>query len=254
MTTTGTGVASKVAAHALERAGDSRLTDLRIGLGYTAALLDDGRLGLAYTLRGEFAGGCTTHLAPRPLAGRPVTELLPLLGAADPVSRAVGLACANAVTNTPSSEHLEGDVLEHVGLEPDDDVGMVGYFAPLVRGLSERVRSLSIFERVDSPTEELRPAEEAYERLPRCSVALVTSTAILTGTIDSLLEAAKGCREVVLIGASTPLAAEAFRGTGVTLLSGVIARDLPAILQVVSEAGGMRLFKGHLDKVVLRVG
>jgi len=254
MTTTGTGVASRVAAHALAHAGDAIVADLRIGLGYTAALLDDGRLGLAYTLREELAGGCTTHLAPRPLAGGPVAELLPLLGAADPVSLAVGLACANAVTNTTSAEHLAGDVLEHVGLERDDEVAMVGYFAPLLGELRERARSLTIFERIDEPGEELRPAEEAYEHLPRCSVALLTSTAILSGTIDSLLEAARGCREVVLIGPSTPLAAEVFRGTGVTLLSGAVARDAPEILRIVSEAGGMRLFKRHLDKVVLRLG
>ena len=43
-----------------------------------------------------------------------------------------------------------------------------------------------------------------------------------------------------------------FDGTGVTLLSGVTVADPGAILQIVSEGGGMRYFKGAVKKVNLR--
>ncbi len=253
MPTIGSGIAAGIAARALERAGTEEVADLRIGLGYSAALLADGRLGLAYTFRRDAEGGCTVDLEARPLAGRRVSELMPLVTSANPIAAAVGLACANALTNIPSEEHIEGDVLDHLELGGGDDVAMVGFFAPLVERLRERVRSLTIFERVSEPQGELRPAEEACAALPRCSLALISSTAIINHTLDGLLEAARGCRAVVLLGASTPLAPEAFRGTGVTLLSGVVARDADAILRVVSEAGGMRVFKRHVRKVVLRV-
>ncbi|MBN2468058.1 MAG: hypothetical protein JXD19_07900, partial [Deltaproteobacteria bacterium] len=44
-----------------------------------------------------------------------------------------------------------------------------------------------------------------------------------------------------------------FRPFGVTLLSGIIVTDPPAILRTISEGGGMRMFKGHIKKVNLRL-
>jgi len=83
--------------------------------------------------------------------------------------------------------------------------------------------------------------------MPRCLV--ITSTSIVNQTIDRLLEAACNCREVVLLGASTPLVPPAFAGTPVTLLSGVVVLDPGEILRRVSEAGGTRSFKGHVQKL-----
>ena len=55
-----------------------------------------------------------------------------------------------------------------------------------------------------------------------------------------------------MLGASTPLMPEVFAGTNVTLLSGVVVSDPGAVLRVVSEGGGMRLFGPHIRKVSLR--
>jgi hypothetical protein len=46
---------------------------------------------------------------------------------------------------------------------------------------------------------------------------------------------------------------EAFAGTPVDLLSGVIVERPEEILRTVSEGGGMRQFKGHVRKVNLAV-
>jgi uncharacterized protein len=131
---------------------------------------------------------------------------------------------------------------------------MIGNFAPIAAALGPRVRSLSVFERIESPNDSIRPAEEAVDELPRCQVALITATSIINHTIEPLLLAARGCREVVVLGASTSLLPEAFAETPVTLLSGVVARDAPGILQVISEGGGMRQFSRYVQKVSLRVG
>jgi uncharacterized protein (DUF4213/DUF364 family) len=82
-------------------------------------------------------------------------------------------------------------------------------------------------------------------------VALLTSTAIINRTADRLLTLVDVCREVVFLGASTPLAPSVFEGTGVTMLSGVTVVDAKTILQIVSEGGGMRLFKSSVQKVNL---
>ena len=92
---------------------------------------------------------------------------------------------------------------------------------------------------------------EAEHLLPQCQVALLTSTAIINQTADHLLALAGGCREIIFLGASTPLIPEVFEGTGVTLLSGVTVLAPEAILQIVSEGGGMRFFKSSIEKVNL---
>ena len=54
---------------ALEKAEDIKVTDVRIGLGYTAVQLDTGSVGLAYTFRDKAESGCSVFQGKRPLAG-----------------------------------------------------------------------------------------------------------------------------------------------------------------------------------------
>jgi uncharacterized protein (DUF4213/DUF364 family) len=231
-----------------------RLSDVRIGLGYTAVELDDGGTGVAYTFKERTAGGCSVFMGRRPLAGRPVTEVLEYLESTDAVEATVGLAVANALTNRPAEDQSEGDILDLLPLRPEDRVGMVGFFGPLVRPLEKTVRELTIFERDLDRSTKARPAEAAFEELPGCDVAVITSTALIIGEMDRLLEAASTCREVALVGASTSLAAQVFASTPVTLLSGVVVVDAPSILQIVSEGGGMGFFGNHIRKVNVRLG
>ncbi|MCK4305471.1 MAG: DUF364 domain-containing protein, partial [Candidatus Eisenbacteria sp.] len=224
---------------------------VRIGLGYTAVLLEDNRAGVAFTFRQEVGGGCSVFHGLRPLSARPASDLLHLLESTDLIEAAVGLACANALVNQQNEKLQDGDILERLELKSDDHVGMVGHFGPLVDALQQRARSLTVFERIKEPHGYLRPAEEAEDWLPRCQVGLITGTSIINRTIDPLLDAAKHCREVVILGASTPMLPEAFSTAKVTLLSGVIVKSPGEVLRVVSEGGGMRLFRPYIQKVNL---
>jgi len=244
-------LAARIVDCLLDRARETSVSDVRIGLGYTAVMLDDGRIGLAYTFRDDVHGGCCAFKGVRPLAGRPATELLLLLGSFDVLEAGVGLACANALANRDEPGRVDGDILDRLELGRDDRVGMVGHFGPLVDPIRQRAGSLTVFERVERPSGILRPQREAVHELPGCHVALVTATSIINHTIDALLDAARDCREVVLLGASTPLLPGALGGR-VTLLSGVLVEDR-RVLQVVSEGGGMREFGPHVRKVSVRV-
>jgi uncharacterized protein (DUF4213/DUF364 family) len=145
-------------------AREFRVAEARIGPGYTAVVLEDGRTGVAYTFRDGLPDGCSVFRGLRPLAGRSAVELLALL---------------------------------------------------------------------------------------ESNVALVTSASIINRTVDGLLDAASSCREVALLGASTPLLPQVFAGR-VTLLSGVVVDDSRGVLQVVSEGGGMRQFGPYVRKVAVR--
>jgi hypothetical protein len=251
--TSETNVAARIVGLLLDEAREVGVADVRIGLGYTAVMLADGRAGVAYTFRDLASGGCSVFHGSRPLAARPAADLLAYLESPDAIEAGVGLACVNALANGKGAGRLDGDILDHLDLRPEDHVGMVGHFGPLVATIQQRARSLTVFERVDHPSGLLRPQEEAEGTLPRCHVALITATSIINHTVDDLLEAARACREVVVLGASTPLMADAFSGTKVTWLSGVVVERAEEVLRVVSEGGGMRQFGPHVRKVALRV-
>ena len=106
----------------------------------------------------------------RPFLGRATTEILEYLGSSEGVESTVGLAVANALANQLDSGQQEGDILELLPTAPEDRVGMVGFFGPLVAPLEERVRELTIFERNMARSDRVLPAEEAFEQLPQCDV------------------------------------------------------------------------------------
>jgi len=245
-------VAHRLVALLADAAREATVADVRIGLGYTAVRLADGRTGVAYTFRDQAQGGCSVFNGRRPLSGRAVSDLLPLIELHDAIEAGVGLACANALGNQQKPGHLIGDILEHLDVQPEDDVAMVGNFGPLVETLRSSARSLTIFERVTAPTGLLRPQEEALAVIPRCQIVLITATSIINHSIDPLLQAARECREVVLLGASTPLIPEAFSAARVTMLSGVVVTAAEEVLRIVSEGGGMRQFGPYVRKVTVR--
>ena len=69
----------KLKTAALAKAGDIKVSDVRIGLGYTAVLLDTGSIGLAYTFREKAATGCSVFQGKRPIAGSLVRDVVPYL-------------------------------------------------------------------------------------------------------------------------------------------------------------------------------
>jgi uncharacterized protein (DUF4213/DUF364 family) len=127
-----TGIAAAIVGQLADRAREARVEDVRIGLSYTAVKLADGRAGVAFTFPRQ-RRGCCQFTGLRPLSGRQASDLLALLESKECLDASIGLACANALTNVANDRFLEGDVLDQLELRPDDHVGMVGYFAPLVR-------------------------------------------------------------------------------------------------------------------------
>lgn len=245
---------AKLKKTALELADDHWVTDVRIGLCYTAVRLDRGQVGLAYTFRDSLKGGCSLFNTLKTLAGSPAKDLIALFDSNNLIDSALALATANALFNLPNKPYLSGPALEQITLYPDDCVGMVGNFTPLVQGIRSRTKQLYVFEQQSRPEENILAIDMADKLLPQCQVALITATAIINGSIDHLLALTAKCREVVILGSSTPLYKEVFIGSPVTLLSGIIVNDAQKLLQIVSEGGGTPAFKQAVNKVNLIIG
>jgi len=246
-------------SHLMTKARERTIRRAVSGGRFCSVILDDGGVGLA-NLCPDVCGKPSRSVSDRlPRPATPAADALATL--TPPVRSAIGLATANALANRfPRSGGLSdeasirGDLLEVLELKPDDHVGMVGCFYPLVEAIRRRVRCLSIFERGQRLSPDLLPEGQAAELLPRCSVALITATTLINGTIE-LLAAAANCREVVLLGPSTPLVPEVFAKSPrrVTLLAGVVVANTEELLRTVARDGGTRDFKTSVVKVNVRV-
>jgi uncharacterized protein (DUF4213/DUF364 family) len=232
----------------MPRAEQATVADVRIGLGYTAVRLDSGHAGVAWTPK-ETTIGCTHLRSAGTLAGRNAPELLSML--ADDhsaLSRAVGLAAANALlAAAPRPAATQDEVIASLGVTSDDRVAMVGYFAPVVARLKNSGCRLDVVELNSFHGEGTLTPEQGRGALSACTIAVITGTTLINGTFDGVCAQLGDPRAAVLLGPSSPLCAEAFSGTPITHVAGSRVRDADAVLRIVSEGGGTMVMKRYLD-------
>jgi len=243
----------RLTENALLHAGKRTISDIRIGLRYTAVLLNDGSCGVAYTYQDGSACGCHVLRDAGHMTGKPVSELIPFLLEPNTLRASVGLAAVNAVMNTANPAYSGGNVVEALKITPDDTFGMIGEFKPIRAAVSKMTDRMYIFELNVEKGPDLCPEEAIPDYLPKCNVVVVTATSIINHTIDGVLEHCKNARQVCIVGPSTPLDPAAFAGTPVTLLAGSVARDVPQLLQIVSQAGGTMHMKPAINQVMLKI-
>lgn len=226
--------------------GEASISDVRIGLGYSAVRLKGGQTGLAWTPP-PTSGGCTHLKLAGTLTERPAMELLQMLAAEQSLMRSVGLATANALlVGLPQSATSKQEVINGLQITGEDYVAMVGYFGPLVKRLQQSGCKLDIIE-LDSSRPGVLTPQQGRSALAACSVAILTGTSLVTGTCDELLADLGRPREAVLLGPSAPFFPPAFSGTPLTRIAGARVLDGDGALRVVSEGGGTPLLKPYVS-------
>ncbi len=221
--------------------------DVRIGLGYTAVKIQSGHGGVAWTPNSS-APCCTHFQKAGTLVGRPVKELLSMLGdETSALARSVGLAAANALlASLPRPPVLREEVISTLQITADDRVAMVGYFGPVITQLRKIGCRLEILELNAKHTDTL-PPEKTGEVLADCTIAIITGTSLINGTFHEVISLLGQPRAAVLLGPSSPLCGDIFYDTKITHVAGTRVRDTDAVLRVVSEGGGTMIMKPYLD-------
>lgn len=226
----------------------SKVRDLVVGISLIAVELDSGFVGVSYVLRERLRAGCSIFPYLQDLAGKDSPGIAAWAATGmDDLQRAVGMAVLAAASRGQDlKESTAPDSPLGVELRKNDTVGMIGLISPVAHMLKPRVRDLYIFDEAVSACGGERGAvlsvEEQPRLLPRCDVVILSGTTLINGTADQLLEICNRAREVVMIGASTPMYPEAFRGTGITLLAGSWwkGEHKKAIFKKISLACGIR--------------
>jgi uncharacterized protein (DUF4213/DUF364 family) len=222
----------------VERAAETSVEVISIGLGYTAVSTADGGLGLAYTSF-ETKECCLVVAHERDYEGGPARDLLRLITAPNPIHRSMALALVNALNHQRAlalPEDRSNDTLfDLLGIGPGTRVAMAGYFGPLIAKLEKRT---AVLELADTGRH-IGDSHAFMEKLGDwAEVLIMTSTAILNGTADSLLAALGPDVRVVMMGPSTPLLAEAFTGLPVHVLAGTVPLDPEGIFKAVRLGKG----------------
>lgn len=241
---------SRLRRLATAAAGEARVVRVRYGAHTTAVALEDGRVGLAMHFAGDLPASERARLERAP-AGLPAADLVGRLGSPLALDSSVAVACANALE--PGGEGRPGHFLDVLDLGPDDTLGMIGNFIPLLDRLRARVGALHVFEQIEEETDGILPARLEPELLPRCSVVVISGTTLVNHTLDRLLGWCGGAREVVLAGPSTILFPEAYRGTPVTWIAGARVRSPREVLTRIREDFTFHELRPWLHKVLMRV-
>jgi uncharacterized protein (DUF4213/DUF364 family) len=226
-------------------AEDLVVEDVRLGLSYVGVRLGHRRAGLAALLVHELPPGCSVFPDAGKLAGTRASSLLKnLVEGRNPLEKALGLATANAMMH-PETTGDERDSLSIMKLIPKDRVAMVGLFTPMVPKIEATGAKLSVIEK--NPARMKVPGREEREKILReCTVAIITATALLNDTLEGVLADLGEPRHVAILGPSTPLCPEIFRGTPVNHLGGSIVRDADKVIQIISEGGGTTAMRPYL--------
>lgn len=243
------------------------VTDVRLGVFYTAVEISTGDVGVAFTTRDlNDTVCCPTTAAGAPPAGRLIgvkaSETAEYALSSSAPRRAIGVATLNALSAAATRRYgfSEGvvredvDALDATGVAPDDAVAMVGAFIPFIKKLKGRVADLRV---IDKHREALKPEEQhlwihperAAEVLANASVAILSASTLVEGGIEELLSFSKAARVRVMAGPTTPLWSRTFFKRGVGVLGGIMVSSGRDLLTIVSQGGSGYFFEKAVRKV-----
>ncbi|MCC6147658.1 MAG: hypothetical protein IT308_08845 [Anaerolineaceae bacterium] len=239
---------------------DRVIKDFLIGLTLIACELDNGDVGVAYVLREELARGCLRIPLFQDIVGRPAAEVAGLiLNGTDVLQRGAAISVLTAAAQQVDIPMDNSSSLFGLSFQPEDRVAMIGLVSPVARIISRDVKNLFIFDKglpLDGVNPLLSPMEMQAEILPACDIVLISGSAAINNSIDSLLALCGQAREVVLMGPSTPMFPEGYRDSRITRLAGSFwARGhKKEIFKAISLAGGHGMIEEYMLKKMVLVG
>ena len=236
------------------------IIDLVIGLRYTAVLLDEDYLGIAYTLKGPFL------TRKKGIFSRNPEELADLITSTSPVEASLGLAAVNAASQMKASEAdlLESKrLLDELKLGKHDSILMVGLMLPIAWELYEFVDKIwavedSFSTKEGPPNLEVRPwwALDLILEKEKISALIVSGSAVANKTIDHILRISEeyACK-LALVGPSVPIFPNFWKRKGVEVLGASIVEKPRETLELIKMGRGSREFfrRGCLRKVLINL-
>jgi uncharacterized protein (DUF4213/DUF364 family) len=248
---------------------DVWIDDLVIGIFFTGVKLSTGHTGCAFTPIGEIpeAVCCPTTAARMPqagnLEGRSVFEILKYSLDPNVLKSAIGVATLNALSQLiiESEDGTEYQVVKDkdgfdlLEIQPDEAVTLIGAFGPYIRRLKMMGNPFYI---VEKNPQTLRSDEIKYYRsdsemaatLGKSNVVIITGTAIVNHTIDSILYSITNGKRTAIIGPTASMVPDAFFKRSVNVMAGVRILDAEGMIKILKQGGSAyHLLKECSEKI-----
>jgi len=207
---------------------DLYIKDVVIGISFAGVQLSNDNIAFIYLMREKLPSGCSIFSYGEEMIGMKAIDCAKwaITGAED-LQRGLGCAVINAankyIRTTKSTEDM--DTL-YEKITSKDTVGVIGHMPPLVEKLASRVKRYISFDRaieIQGSVENVSvyPVSMQAELLPQCDVVIITGTTMINHTTDEILRMCTNAREIALVGFSVPFYPDAYKGSGITAISGI---------------------------------
>lgn len=204
---------------------------------FCAVQLDDGAVGLAFTL---LEGTLAKLHAPGLVGARQGSAAMELVhgyAAGDLAARTLGLAAINALARrlyerAGFAPDASTDSFGSLALASGDRLGMIGHFTPLI----DQARALGIPVTVLELRAELVRDEPGLEvtldakRLAGCNKIVSTSTLLLNDTFEQVSALWRGADAVAIVGPSAGCPPDALFAAGVSAVGTAWVADAETFL------------------------
>jgi uncharacterized protein (DUF4213/DUF364 family) len=218
---------------------DSPARSVLVGIHWTVVC--SRHCGMAATLLSSFPHGHGMVREVGQLHTMTARELAEYALSDNLLEASIGMAAINSLMDVHENQAVEinaVDVLAEHGR--GKNVALIGHF-PFIPKLRSAVGQLWVIEQ--RPAEGEYPAEAADELLPQADVVAITSSTLINHTLDGLLELCHPEALVMMLGPSTPLSPILF-DHGVSILSGSMVVDEPAVLRTVGQGATFQQVEG----------
>ena len=238
--------------HVVDKALETKVACLSIGLKYTAVTTDDGGIGLAFTCSSNHR--CHSKTSDYVDGeGRSAIGLLEKISDPSPLQKSIGLATVNALNYGDASrlqdDATDGDWMETFGIGGDTHVAMVGFIRPLSKKMHQKGAQVEIIDEMKG----IGNKNTFYEKLNAwADVLILSSTSILNETAEDVLAQLRPQAKAIMIGPSTPLIPGAFRHLPVQMLAGTVPVNQNAVLKAIRHGEGTPIIHRYSRKVIYK--
>ena len=196
-------------------------------------VLADGSCGFFFTRLGDNLKQLRDKIDEKQLLRTPVLDIAEGYDHDNLVKRSLGLGALNAIAQhvfSHSTNVLQNEVdpLGQLNLDSSNQVGMVGFFKPLVQMLKDQHVPVTVIEKDESYRDYDGPVDVTLDTgaLHRCDRVLITASTLLNGSLDSVLANCAADARVALIGPTVGCFPDPFFARGIDVVGGSRVTDL----------------------------
>lgn len=194
---------------------------------FGAVALDDGSVGVVYVNLSKEVKKIAEDLDLSEFHGKKPIKIAQFFTETNPLKKTIGLGAINAISQFLFKAAIfefdyTTDSMGLLNITPEDKVGMVGFFPPLVKK-TERVGSdLIIIEKKEFLVRKTENWEITLDanRLKACNKILITSTTVLNESIDDVLRYCDSAEKVSLIGPTAGFLPDPLFSRGIDIIGG----------------------------------